>query len=223
MCVFRPTTFLDEYTEGPQMSANHRSNSRRVRRITMIFAILLASLSTGLAGMPAAYAANDADPCISPTGTNINAFYGVSVAVIAPFCTQIEVGQQFAVTSLWVMSPTFKHVTKSFVPAGGTPTEDFVAKFAGATYVFDAGTEQESAHFLANGPGLATGFLANGLAYANTITMGTFRPLSPGTHTIQIFFSFEAMHCDGFGKVIGENCLGPGSVLFDSWTFEVIA
>ncbi len=199
-----------------------RSHERQMRTMLLLFAATLASVTFGINSGPAVTAAPTVVPCVSPSGTNINEFYGISVAVTAPYCTEIGVGQQFTITSLWSLSPTFKHVPKDFEPWGDTPTEDFIAKFSGATYVFDAGTTQEASYFLANGPGLATGILANGLAYVNPITLGTFHPLSPGPHSVEVYFAFEAMHCDGLSKKIAESCLGPGSVFFDTWSFDVL-
>jgi hypothetical protein len=52
-------------------------------------------------------------------------------------------------------------------------------------------------------------------------TLGAVRPLSIGTHTVALFWSFSALHCDG-GPEIDENCLAAGDHLFQEATFEVV-
>jgi hypothetical protein len=46
------------------------------------------------------------------------------------------------------------------------------------------------------------------------VTLGTLKPLSVGDHVVESYLSFSAMHCDGFGDVVADNCLPAGETLF---------
>ena len=101
-----------------------------------------------------------------------------------------------------------------FQPIGTTPTEDLVAKLTAVKYVIDPGTAKEKTIvFLANGK-LFTGLALTGEPIANTITLGTLKPLAVGAHTVEVVWVLSARHRDDLGDDVDANCLGPGDVLF---------
>jgi hypothetical protein len=63
----------------------------------------------------------------------------------------------------------------------------------------------------------------NGFDVVNTVTMGTLEPLSVGRHVVDAYFSMSAMHCDGLGRVVEENCFLAGDSFYVQITFEVTA
>jgi hypothetical protein len=107
------------------------------------------------------------------------------------------------------------------VPAGPTPLEDFVAKFSGVRYVIDSGTEHSRTEVFRNTSDLFIGTF-NGFPRVSPITLGTLKPLPVGKHTVQVYWDFSAMHCDGKGTVIGENCIPAGESTRNTITFEVV-
>ena len=158
--------------------------------------------------------------CITPTGVDLNERYGVSEAIIAPFCTTLDSGRHWTVTNAWFMSPTFVAVPNGFVPAGLTPLEDFIAKFIGVKYVVDPGTSKEKTYVFGNDDDL--GVFDDGVTVAvNSVSLGTLKPLSVGDHVVDSYLLFSAMHCDGFDIVVEENCLPAGETLYSSVRFTV--
>jgi len=187
-------------------------------RIALALAVLI------MAVVPtAASAAKEGNHCITPTGVDLNERWGVTEAIVAPFCTEIRSGQSWRVTQAWFMALTFKKVPKGFEPAGATPLEDFIAKFIGVKYVVDPGTAQEQTYVFTNVGDVGAIAEIDGLAVVNAVTMGTLAPLSVGGHVVESYFSMSAMHCDGLGRVVEQNCLRAGDTLYEQITFEVTA
>jgi len=158
--------------------------------------------------------------CITPTAVDLNERYGVSEAIIAPFCTTLDSGRHWTVSNAWLMSPTFVAVPNGFVPAGLTPLEDFIAKFIGVKYVVDPGTSKEKTYVFGNNDDLAI-FNDEEAAIANAISLGTLKPLSVGDHVVDSYLLFSAMHCDGLVANVNENCLPAGETFFGSVQFTV--
>jgi hypothetical protein len=161
-----------------------------------------------------------AEPCLSPTGVDLNERWGVSWRVIAPFCTDALTGEHWSTTTLWSMSTSFDAVPDGFVPAGDSPLEDFLAKFGGVKYVVDPGTNQQRTYVFDDLDQLAVVDI-DGLPSVNTVTMAALHPLSAGEHVVQTFWMFDAMHCDGIGAVVAENCFPAGETLFHQVTIAV--
>jgi hypothetical protein len=89
-------------------------------------------------------------------------------------------------------------------------------------YVVDPGTRQEKTYVFGNDDDL--GIFNDrelGTVVANTVSLGTLKPLSVGDHVVDSYLLLSAMHCDGFGDVVTDNCLPAGETLFSSVEFEV--
>ena len=95
------------------MSRHHR---RRWLGAAVTVGVLIGILGPGATGVLAKPPAH----CVTPTGVDLNVVYGVSAAIVAPFCTEIDAGHRWTVTNAWFMSPTFDFVPPGFVPAGAT-------------------------------------------------------------------------------------------------------
>jgi hypothetical protein len=190
-------------------------NCGRLRwSVVVTLGVLIACL--GLGATRASAGPKAVPHCITPTGVDLNERYEVSEAIVAPFCTEVGSGRHWTVSNAWFMNTFFELVPASFVPAPGadTPLEDFIAKFIGVKYVVDPGTPKEKTYFFGSGDDLAT--LNDGVFdIANPITLGVLKPLSVGDHVVDSYLLFSAMHCDGLGDVVDENCLGP-ETLFSS-------
>jgi hypothetical protein len=189
-------------------------------RVAATVVVVVACLVAGAGRASVANAGKEGNHCISPAGVDLNEFYGVSEQIVAPFCAQVGSGEQWTVAGRWLMNDTFKFVPKGFVPAGATPLEDFIAKFVGVRYVVDPGTNHEQTAVFPNGGNLFTG-TQEGFVVVNTLTLGTLDPLPDGGHVVELYWSFTAMHCDGLGKVLADNCLPAGETLFTKVAFEV--
>jgi hypothetical protein len=196
---------------------------RRRSRIqsSVAFAVILVSLFAGIGGASARDQVHRSNHCISPLGTDLNELYGISAQIVAPYCTRIDQGKAWTVTAPWFMLQTYEAVPDGFVPAGDTPIEDFLAKFIAVRYVVDPGTRYEQTYEFPNDGEVGADVAPNGLAVVNTITLGTLRPLRPGTHVVEIYWSLRALHCDGFSADVVSSCLPAGEFLWDRVEFQV--
>jgi len=194
-------------------------NCRRFRRgVVVTLGLLVTSLSLGASGSSAA--PNTVTPCITPSGIDLNERYGVSEAIVAPFCTEVASGRRWRVSTPWSMRPTFDAVPDGFEPAAETPVEDFIAKFIGVKYVVDPGTSREKTYAFGNVDDLSI-FDGGVVVGANPITLGTLKPSSVGDHVVDSYLMFSAMHCDGLAASLEENCLPAGEVYYSSVPFTV--
>ena len=187
-----------------------------------VLACLVATMALGSIRAPVANAQPEAPHCIGG-GTDLNELYGISDQIVAPFCLVANAGQQWIATSRWFVKREFEEIPVGFVPAGDTPLEDAMAKFLGVTYLIDGGTKQERSIFLPNDGNLFSIDLGGGdfPVLVSPNTLGTVHPLSVGTHTVELYWSFSALHCDG-GPSIADNCLAAGDHLFQEVMFEVV-
>jgi hypothetical protein len=181
--------------------------------------VLAACLLLGASGA-AADSKKTVAACVTPTDIDLNERYGVSEAIVAPFCAEIGSGRRWTVTNAWFMSPAFDAVPAGFVPEGDTPLEDFILKLVGVKYVVDPGTKHEKTYVFPNDESL--GIVSDVDAdVANTVTLGALKPLSVGGHVVDSYFVLRAMHCDGFGDDVAMNCLPAEETLFSTVSFTV--
>jgi hypothetical protein len=173
------------------MSRHHR---RRWLGAAVTVGVLISILGPGATGVLAKPPAH----CLTPTGVDLNERYGVSDAIVAPFCTEIAAGHRWTVTNAWFMNTFFESTPPGFVPAGATPAEDYAAKFEAVKYVVDPGSKKERTVVFTNVEDLAI-VSADPQVVANPITLGSLSPLSPGTHNVDSYLVFSALHCDGRG------------------------
>jgi hypothetical protein len=200
------------------MSSLLGARAWRARLHALVITVLTFGYLGGVATAPVA--AQGENHCISPFGVDLNVRYGVSAAIVAPFCPEIGTGLAWSVTGLWTVNTTFAKVPRGFVSAGATPADDFRAKFLQVRYVVDAGTAQQKQYVFSNSSDLYVATI-DGAVLINTVTLGTMNPLAVGPHVVDRYWSFSAMHCDGLGRKIDENCLPAGEFLDGSVVFEV--
>ena len=188
----------------------------------VILGVLVAVL--GLGRSEAAAGPKAVAPCITPppTAVNVNERWGITDAVVAPFCTQVNSGRRWVPSNAWFMNTAFDVVPPGFVAQGATPVQDFVAKFVGVKHVVDAGTNNEKTYVFPNDDSLGILLAVEGFDVVNAITLGSLNPLSVGDHTVDSYFIFSAMHCDGLPPGDpDQNCLPAGETLFGSVEFTV--
>lgn len=178
--------------------------------------------STVLVVQPALAAENH---CINPLGTNLNILFGILTQIVTPFCTQVDSGEAWTTPAgtPWFMNTSFVTFPEGFVAAGTTPLEDFLAKFTVAKLVVDTGTSAEKTYIFRKSVKLWMGNL-RGFPAVQTAILTILKPSSVGEHTVHLYWVFSAMHCDGFGNVVQDNCLGSGEVAYGPLiTFQVTA
>jgi hypothetical protein len=188
--------------------------------VVAVTALAAACVLVTSAGGAAAADRKEGNHCISPEGVDLNEFFGVSAQIVSSFCNEIGSGQQWTMSLSWSTNHTFAAVPEGFVPAGATPLEDFLAKFSGVKYVIDPGTEQSKTTVFQNTGNLFIGTF-NGFPRVSPVTLGTLKPLPVGEHTVEVYWELSAMHCDGLGTVIEENCIPAGESKRNTVAFEV--
>ena len=200
------------------MKQSSLSLAQRFVYWSVTFVLMVAS--TDFAVHPALAAENH---CITPLGTDLNIRYGISTQIVTSFCAQVDSGETWTTPggTPWFMNTSFATVPEGFVAAGTTPLEDFLAKFTRAKVVVDAGTSEEKTYIFPKSDKLWMGNLG-GFPAVQTVTLTILKPVSVGTHTVQLYWVFSAMHCDGLGNVVQDDCLGPGEVAYGPLiTFQV--
>ncbi len=127
--------------------------------------------------------------CVTPTGIDLNERYGLDSAIVAPFCTEIGSGQKWSPSAVWTVNTQYDAMPADFVPAGETPLDDFLAKFQGAWYVVDAGSAQEREYAVPDAGGFTIADI-DGAVFINSVTALILHPLSVGTHTVDVYWSW---------------------------------
>ena len=161
----------------------------------------------------------EVEHCISPSGIDINAAWGVSNRIVAPFCPDALVGEKLSIPNLWLVNTTFEAVPPEFVPVGATPIDDFNAKFVGVRLELDRGTRLGRT-FLVTPDQLGRRTI-QGFPAVDTVGAPPLRPPSPGPHTMRTVWLFNGLHCDGFGADAFDNCFPAGETVFDDFAFTV--
>ncbi|MGW4755527.1 hypothetical protein [Streptomyces chartreusis] len=150
--------------------------------------------------------------CLSPDGTNLNTFLGISERIIGPpACREAFAGEQWVRTfSSWGTAPSSVGAVypAGYTPARPNPMDDFTSKFLGVRVVNDIGTPRERS-FTFGPETIRRISVVDGFPFA---FFGTrpLRPLSVGPHTSTVFMRLSAAHCDGVGTAPDENCLPAG-------------
>jgi hypothetical protein len=200
----------------------HTQARRAVRTAGWGGALVLLALAALLAGAGVAHAVPPPDHnCLSPSGTNLNQLHGIEERIIGPpACREALAGERWVdAAAPWV---TAARAAGAVYPAGYTPArpnpiDDFNAKFVGARYVLERGTRQEQT-FRFGREALRTGLATeDGLPYSAPVS-GVFHPLTVGRHTITLFITLSAAHCDGLGTDPELNCLPAGEI---QWTPDI--
>jgi hypothetical protein len=198
------------------MGPNRQRLRRGVSCALVVFATFL------IFGVGAASPNTKGEHCLAADGTDLNEYYGVSATIVATFCPSLRTGEEWTTTSRWFVAPSYGKVPRGFVPApGATPADDFLAKFVSVRYVIDPGTAQEQTYVFPNSNKLFID-LVDSTTLFNPITLGTLHPLSAGQHVIDRYWRMSALHCDGIGKILEENCLPAGDTFFGGVTFDVV-
>lgn len=180
----------------------------------------LSTLLVAIASLPLTPSVAEAGSKKSPQcvigGANLNEIYGTDDGfVVDPFCTEIATGAKWRPILRWNVAGTWEFEPEGFDPAAATPLEDFLLKFEGARYVVDAGTRQEREHFFA-----AEDLLLQAADVPDGWDFATWTPrlapLSRGTHTVDKYTIFSAVHCDGIPSADGGICAPAGEHLAES-------
>ncbi len=199
-----------------------RAGSRAA--LTALIAAVGLSTAALVMSPPAAAKWAPAEPCVSPSGLTLNQQYGYSASVVTSDCTQIPVGDNWAVSIPWIVGSSFEQKPSGFTTDHGTPVDDFRKKLQSVEYTVDAGTSQQANRSFPGDNKIWTGQLpsAPGQQAINTVGLGSIDPLPIGTHTVAVSWKLAAPHCDGFTADQGTSCLPQGETVVKRITFTVV-
>jgi hypothetical protein len=160
--------------------------------------------------------------CITPAGQDLNEVFTTRDAFVAPFCTEVHVGDRWrAVVRLAAAGSDYTF------PAGYAPSqlpldEDFLAKLVSTTYVVDAGTIRERAYvFSRDELVVENGGLPDGTRFVRWVTPSLY-PLPPGQHSLDEYGTLSADFWDGLGVDPAFNLIPAAKSLAGSVAFDVV-
>lgn len=165
-----------------------------------------------------------AEPCVLQNGMTLKQEYGYSVAVVTSACTEVPVGERWAVSVPWVMDSRFEQKPPGFVTNYATPVDDFRGKLESIAYVVDPGTAYQSNRSFPGDNKIWEGEMptAPGLPAVDTVGLGSLDALPIGSHTAEVSWKFTGPVCDGFSADQGTSCLPQGDVMVKRVTFRVV-
>lgn len=164
------------------------------------------------------------EPCVASNGLTLKLLYRVPASIITPVCNQVRSGERWSPSVPWIMNTSFDRVPQGFATNWGTPLDDFRGKLKAVQYVVDPGSSR-SFNLLFPTDGLWVGELseAAGLPAVNSVGIGLLNPLPIGQHAVDVYWDFDAQHCDGFATNPAASCLPAGETLVRHVTFNVVA
>jgi hypothetical protein len=211
---------------------------RRLARAAIAVAVLVGSFAVG--NRPATAESPRVMHCVAPdgldvpAGTDLNALFGESATIASQYysCGTILAGSPWTVIIGFNFAKTWQHVPPGYVPAAPTPRQDFMSKLVAVRYAIDQGTPHEFSVEFANSPSLWIGDLNgydpsigdyNQYDWAQTMTLGSIRPLSVGTHTVQKSVIMSGPQCDGIHSDFDASCLPGGETVVGTAEYQWVA
>ena len=206
---------------GEDDVSHHASIRRAVAALVSAFGVIVAAL---VMSPQAAAKWAAAEPCVSPSGLTLKQQYGYSVAVVSSSCTEIPVGQRWAVSIPWIVASSYEQKPSGFATDYATPLDDIRGKLKSIEYTVDAGSAHQANRSFPGDNKIWTGQLpsAPGQQAINTVSLGSLDPLPVGTHTAEVSWNFAGPHCDGFSADQGTSCLPAGETLVKRVSFTVV-
>lgn len=185
----------------------------------VLLVVLAASSLSGTSSTAAA--SKGKNHCVNPAGIDLNEFYGTNDAFITPFCTTAHTGEKWRPFVRWVVADTHEAVPEGYVPSRATPLEDFLSKFVSARYVIDARTKRGRTYEFA-----VADLMISVLDLPDNTSFVAWaprlKPLPPGEHSVDIFITLTAEHCDGLTSERSASCAPAGESPSPPVNFRVV-
>jgi hypothetical protein len=195
-------------------------------------------------------AASASGDCRSDNGTDVERYFGLRGDAIwlnlqgrQPPCLTVVQGHTFVRTHGWIAQvPSRAVYPDDYRPARRAPMADFLSKLTQARYVISRDGQVEITRTV-SGPALFARaqlgrfgdlFVAPDTTLVPGVTIPRrapewttlepfdSAPLPLGEHTVEIYWTLTARHCDGFATDPVNNCVAAGESLSTSTTFTVV-
>ncbi len=158
--------------------------------------------------------------CLSPDGTNLNVFLGISERIVGPpACREAFTGERWVRSfPSWGTAPDGNgaRYPRDYTPTVFDPMQDFLAKFQGVRIVTDIGTVREQSRTF--GSEVIRRIATSGENPFAFFASDPFPSLTAGEHTSTVFMRLSARHCDGLGRRPADNCLPGGEFVYSGPT-----
>ena len=160
--------------------------------------------------------------CVNLGGDDLNAIFGTTDAIVAPFCTEVGVGDRWRAALRLNVAGADRVFPAGYEPSRPHLDDDFLVKFVSMTYVIDAGTRRERVlAFPTSRLVLRTGALPDGTRFIGWVSP-RFSPLPPGDHTVDQYVTLSDDFWDGLGRDPVINSIPDGQSFAASFTFRVV-
>jgi hypothetical protein len=222
-----------------------RSGARAPRRVVAAALLLAAGLSLG-----AVPAEGSTPRCRSDNGTDVARYFDLhrtdpiwlNLQGRRPACVTVRGDRAFSRTHGWIaQEPQHAVYPSDYTPARRAPMADFLSKLTQARYVISREGQVETTRTVRRPALLERAqlgrfgdlFVAPDTTLVPGVTIGADAPewttlerfdarrLAPGEHTIEIFWTLSARHCDGFAADPVNNCLPAGESLSTTTPFTI--
>ena len=129
----------------------------------------------------------------------------------------------------WFVGDAYYDAPPGYVPAAETPLADLVSKLTAVKVVVDGGTKHERTTVFTPAEVLRTDLTLDQFFQPGddvpplpmAITLPRMQPLKVGEHTVEVVWMLSAMHCDGLGASVADDCLPAGNASFGRQSFTV--
>jgi hypothetical protein len=179
---------------------------------------VVTTVAAGAFGLAGTAAAGIPVPghCLSPSGFDINAAYGIEQPLVSSFCTEIPDRVPWRAHAAWITNPTHEIIPPGYQPKAAKPIDDFAKKFVRAKYVLDPGTPRQKT-FIFDITQLRRARPPDAFLWAS----GPLRAMEEGSHVVDVYIFLWADHWDGLGVEPELHRLPAGESFFDRYTFTV--
>ena len=200
----------------------YRADTHRLGGALLCSIVLFAAALVLSPSAAARFGSNE--PCTTSDGQPLRLVYRIPETIVTPACNQVRVKERWAPSVPWIMNTSFAAVPSGFASVWATPVEDFRGKLKAVEYVIDPGSSYaKNLSFPANNRLWVYELPdAPGLPAANSVSLGALDALTPGQHSVAIYWTLDAQHCDGFAANASANCLPAGKTLVRQISFQVV-
>jgi uncharacterized delta-60 repeat protein len=162
--------------------------------------------------------------CVNGSFVDLNAVLGVPEQIVCD--ATINAGEPWRPLAFWYVGDASYEVPPGYVPAAATPIADLVGKLEAVKVIVDGGTKHEITTVFSPAAALRTDvtldrFVYDAPPFPVAVTLPRIRPLKVGEHVVEVVWVLDAMHCDGLGVSVADNCLPAGDVSFGARPINV--
>lgn len=195
----------------------YRADTHRLGGALFVAIVLFSAALIFSPSAAARFGSNE--PCTASNGQSLHLIYRIPATIVSPACNQTRVKEQWAPSVPWIMNTSFAAVPSGYTSQWATPLDDFRGKLQSIEYVIDG--YKNLAFPASNRTWEGELPEAPGLPAVNTVSLGSLDALPAGQHSVAVYWTLSAQHCDGF-SASSSDCLPAGKTLVRQISFDVV-